>query len=58
MNENLLTIEQAAERLSIGLSTLRGLVREGKIKVIRISTRGDMRFDPKDIQTFIEENKG
>jgi excisionase family DNA binding protein len=54
---NLLTINEAAEKLKISKSTLRKIMKEGRIKSVEISTsRGDRRFTEEEIERFIKEN--
>lgn len=54
---NLLTLNEAAEKLKISKSTLRKIMKEGRIKSVEISaTRGDRRFTEEEIERFIKEN--
>ena len=55
--DNLLTIKETAQQLSMSPQFLRKLVKAGEIKAIVISKRGDLRFSMKDIEEFIEKSK-
>ena len=48
----LLTPEEVCERLKVGKTTLRGLVREGKLKAVNVGRL--VRFRPADLRAFIE----
>ncbi|MBI4226170.1 helix-turn-helix domain-containing protein [Candidatus Roizmanbacteria bacterium] len=52
----LLRIREAAEMLGVNPETLRRWDREGKLKAVKVSTRGDRRYKIDDIQKFIEKN--
>lgn len=53
----LLGIRQAAEMLGVNPETLRRWDREGKLLAIKVSKRGDRRYNQKDIEKFIEKSK-
>ncbi|NKM30781.1 helix-turn-helix domain-containing protein [Rhizobium laguerreae] len=56
----ILTIKQAAEMLSISVSTLRALVRAGEIAFVPRgvgAVRQHMGFDPGDIEDYIKRTK-
>lgn len=53
----LLTIRQAAEILNVHVETLRRWDNSGKLKAIIVNERGDRRYDPRDIEKFLEKNK-
>lgn len=53
----LLRIREAAEILGVNPETLRRWDREGKLKAIIISTRGDRRYRKEDIKKFIKNSK-
>lgn len=56
----LLRIREAAEILGVNPETLRRWDREGKLKAIIISKRGDRRYKKEDIEVFLKgltENK-
>ena len=55
---NLLTIKQVSELLNIHPNTLRRWCEEGKIPVVRVTTRGDRRFRREDIQRYLEALNG
>ena len=51
----MLDIEEVAERLKVSESTIRGLVRAGKLRAYRIGgKRGRLRFKEDDLDTYIE----
>lgn len=54
---NLLTIKQVAEKLSVSTGTLRRWDRLGKLSAVIINDRGDRRYKPEDIDKFIEGEK-
>lgn len=49
----LLTIRQAAEILNVHVETLRRWDKSGKLKAVKINSRGDRRYDPKDIEVIL-----
>lgn len=53
----LLTIRQAAEILNVHVETLRRWDKGGKLKAIIVNERGDRRYDPRDIETFLKNRK-
>lgn len=53
----LLKIREAAELLGVNPETLRRWDNEGKLVAVKVSKRGDRRYQPEDIKRFIEENK-
>lgn len=50
----LLTPEQAAEILSLSVRTIKGWLREGKLKGVKIGTRGDWRIEESELEKFIQ----
>ncbi len=50
---DLLTIEQAAKLLHVHSNTLRRWSNSGKLKAVRINSRGDRRFRLQDIQQYL-----
>lgn len=56
MNENLLTLEDVTKRLKVSMSTLRKFIKEGMIKTVNISDRGDKRITEEALQEFITKN--
>lgn len=52
----LLTIEQAAERLSVSVRNIRHQIYPHKIPSVKIGRLG--RIDERDLQDFIERGKG
>lgn len=53
----LLRIREAAEMLGVNPETLRRWDRNGKLPAVKISKRGDRRYNKEDILKFIENNK-
>lgn len=51
----LLRIREAAEILGVNPETLRRWDREGKLKAIIISKRGDRRYKKEDIESFLKK---
>jgi len=56
-NQKLLTISEAARALNIKAGTLRKWDKEGKIKPIRLGTRGDRRYRESELLEFIENSQ-
>ena len=52
----MLTTQQAAERLAVHPTTIRRLVKSGKIKAVLLSNseRARFRIDEKELQAFID----
>lgn len=55
MPAQLLTLEQAAERLQVSIVTVRRLIRDGEL--IGTKVRGDWRVDPVDLEDYIRKGK-
>jgi excisionase family DNA binding protein len=53
--ERLLTVAEVSELLHVHPNTLRRWADEGKISAYRITNRGDRRFKPSDVKTFLTE---
>ncbi len=53
----LLTIKQAAKVLNVHAETLRRWGKRGKLKAIIVNERGDRRYDPRDIESFLKNKK-
>jgi excisionase family DNA binding protein len=53
----LLTIRQAAEILNVHIETLRRWDKKDKLRAIIVNERGDRRYDPRDIETFLKNKK-
>lgn len=51
MNEQLLTLKQAADRLQISMSTIRRLIKAEKLQVVRIGR--NLRVRPADLEAYI-----
>jgi excisionase family DNA binding protein len=54
-NDQLLTLQQVAERLQVSMSTVRRLVDAGKLRSVRIGR--NLRVRPEDLAAYIEEAK-
>ena len=55
LGDLMLDIEQVADQLKISESTIRGLVRTGKLRAYRIGgKRGRLRFKEEDLSAYIE----
>ena len=54
-NNNLLTIKQTATQLNLSSQTVRRWMREGILPSIKF--KGAVRFDPRDIDTAIEQGR-
>jgi excisionase family DNA binding protein len=54
---NLLTKHQVAALLKIDIATLNDWARKGKIKSIKINTRGDRRYRQEDIDEFLRKGE-
>jgi len=53
--DTMLDIEEVAEKLRISESTIRGLVRSGKLRAYRIGgKRGQLRFKDEDLTAYID----
>lgn len=57
IDQGLLKIREAALLLGVNPETLRRWDRDGKLKAIKVSKRGDRRYSKKDIEKFIKQNK-
>jgi excisionase family DNA binding protein len=55
VSNNLLTIKQVSELLNIHPNTLRRWCEEGRIPVLRVTTRGDRRFRREDVQRYLDD---
>lgn len=55
--KRLVKIKGAAAYLSFAPCTVRKLVHEGRLRVIKLDDRGDWWFDIKDLDQFIESSK-
>ena len=53
--DQLLTLQQVADRLQVSMSTVRRLVDAGKLKAIKIGR--NLRVRPEDLAKYIEEAK-
>jgi len=54
--ERLLTVKEALKYLKVGRTTLYKLIKEGKIKPVKIGKR--TLIDKNDLDRLIEESKG
>jgi len=55
MSEEMLNIKQTAELLKVGQSTIRRLVKDGKLPVVRVG--GQLRFEAEQLELFITNNR-
>lgn len=53
--DQLLTLQQVADRLQVSMSTVRRLVSAGKLKTVRIGR--NLRVRPEDLAGYIEGAK-
>jgi len=53
--DQLLTLQQVADRLQVSMSTVRRLVDAGKLKAVRIGR--NLRVRPEDLSKYIEGAK-
>ena len=53
--DQLLTLQQVADRLQVSMSTVRRLVAAGRLKAVRIGR--NLRVRPEDLSKYIEEAK-
>ncbi len=51
--DQLLTLQQVADRLQVSMSTVRRLVAAGKLKTVRIGR--NLRVRPEDLAAYIKE---
>jgi excisionase family DNA binding protein len=51
----MLTVKDVADLLNIHVNTVRRWSDQGILKAFRITSRGDRRFRPQDIERFLEE---
>ncbi|MDD4985940.1 MAG: helix-turn-helix domain-containing protein [Dehalococcoidales bacterium] len=54
----MLTTSDVARLLNVHINTVRRWSNQGIIKTYRIGSRGDRRFDRKDIEQFLRRNTG
>lgn len=57
MDNELLTKAEVMKILKISASTLRRWDRSGKLKAFQPTTNSSPKYDPKDVQKFVERNK-
>jgi excisionase family DNA binding protein len=53
LTDQLLTAKQTAALLNVHLNTVKRMVRLGEIPHYRFGVRGDLRFDPADIDAWL-----
>ena len=54
--DKLLTPEQVAEILNMSVITVKKWLRAGKLKGVKIGSRGDWRIKENDLEKFIQQN--
>jgi excisionase family DNA binding protein len=52
-----LTTEEAAEYLQVHVNTMRRWARTGVIPAAKLGNRGGFRFNPKDLDRFLESRR-
>jgi excisionase family DNA binding protein len=52
--DRLLGVEQVADILGVGASTVRRLVRQGRLHPVRLVPNGWLRFRERDVQALID----
>jgi excisionase family DNA binding protein len=52
--DRLLTVAQVADTYGVGVSTVRRLVRQGRLFPVRLVPGGRLRFRERDVQAFID----
>ena len=55
--DNMLTVSEVARIFHVHPNTLRRWADKGRIKSYSITSRGDRRFMPRDIERFLAETK-
>ena len=55
--QKMLTVREVARLLSIHINTVRHWADIGQLPSYRFGSRGDRRFDPADIATFLRKAK-
>jgi excisionase family DNA binding protein len=55
-NSSMLTTTEVAHLLHVHPNTVRRWANEGLLPVYRLGTRGDRRFKPEEVETFIKSN--
>ncbi|MGL4511965.1 MAG: helix-turn-helix domain-containing protein [Lacipirellulaceae bacterium] len=53
----LLTVRQAAERLSCSLASVYGAIERGELPAVRVGRRTGYRIDPCDLDDYINRRK-
>lgn len=54
--EKLMTPEEAAKALSMSVLTVKKWLRSGKLKGVKIGSRGDWRVKETDLEEFIKQS--
>lgn len=54
---SLCTVPEVAQALTVSVPTVYSLARKGKLPCVKVGELAT-RFDPKDVQAFIEAGKG
>lgn len=53
----LLTIQEVADTMKISESTIRRLIRGGRIIAFKVGERGQLRVEEKDLERYIESQR-
>jgi excisionase family DNA binding protein len=53
----LIGIAEVQKLLAVSDDTIRRLVARGELPCIRLRDNGPMRFDPRDVEKFVEQRK-
>jgi len=54
-SDQLLRLSEVADRLQVSRSTVRRIVKEGRLRTVRVSPRS-VRVRPQDLEAFIRES--
>jgi excisionase family DNA binding protein len=58
MERTLAKTAEVAQRYGTSAYTIRRLVAAGQLPAIRLSPKGHLRFDPREVEAFIERARG
>jgi excisionase family DNA binding protein len=54
----LISLAEVSKLLAVSKGTVRKLVHTGKLPCVRLIENGPMRFEPRDVEKLISQNKG